>query len=283
MRPPCRTALYLPAANARAVEKARSLDVDAVILDLEDAVAPELKAEARSAAVAAAVAGGFRGRLGVRINGADTPWGTADLAAIAAAPVAFLVVPKVSGPADVASVAAGLGPGQALWAMVETPAALLALPAIAAAGPPLEALMLGTNDLALALGTGPSPDREPFKPWLATLVAAARTHGLLALDGVFNRLDDVEGLAAEARQGRLYGFDGKSLIHPAQIAPVRAAFAPTAAELAWAGAVVAAFAAPEAAGRGAVRAAGGMVERLHLAQAEALLAEAARAADAGAA
>lgn len=276
MRPPCRTALYLPAANARAVEKARGLDVDATILDLEDAVAPEQKAAARAAAVAAATAGGFRGRLGVRINGLDTPWGAADLAAVAAAPVAFVVAPKISGPGDVAAVAAGLGPGQALWAMIETPAALLALPQIAAAGGPLEALMLGTNDLALALGTGPSPDREPFKPWLAALVAAARAHRLLALDGVFNRIDDADGLAAEARQGRLYGFDGKSLIHPAQIAPVQAAFAPTVAEIAWAEAVVAAFAAPEAAGRGAVRAGGGMVERLHLTQAEALLAEAAR-------
>lgn len=276
MRPPCRTALYLPAANARAVEKARGLDVDAVILDLEDAVAPEQKDAARADAVAAATAGGFRGRPGVRINGLDTPWGAADLAAVAAAPVAFVVVPKVSGPGDVAAVAARLGPHQALWAMIETPAALLALPQIAAAGRPLEALMLGTNDLALALGTGPSPDREPFKPWLAALVAAARAHGLLALDGVFNRIDDADGLAAEARQGRLFGFDGKSLIHPAQIAPVQAAFAPTAAEIAWAEAVVAAFAAPDAAGRGAVRAAGGMAERLHLAQAEALLAEAAR-------
>lgn len=276
MRRPCRTVLYLPAANARAVEKARGLDVDAVILDLEDAVAPEQKDAARAAAVAAATAGGFRGRLGVRINGLDTPWGATDLAAAAAAPVAFVVVPKVSGPADVAAVAAGLGPGQALWAMIETPAALLALPQIAAADGHLEALMLGTNDLALALGTGPSPDREPFRPWLATLVAAARAHGRLAIDGVFNRIDDTDGLAAEARQGRLYGFDGKSLIHPAQIAPVQAAFAPTAAEIAWAEAVVAAFAAPEAAGRGAVRAAGGMVERLHLTQAEALLAEAAR-------
>lgn len=283
MRRPCRTVLYLPAAHPRAVEKARVLDVDAVILDLEDAVAPELKAEARAAAVAAAVAGGFRGRLGVRVNGADTPWGADDLAAVAAAPIAFVVAPKISGPADIAPIAARLGTDQALWAMIETPAALLALPQIAAAGLPLEALMLGTNDLALALGTGPSPDREPFKPWLATLVAAARAHGLLAIDGVFNRLDDADGLAAEARQGRLHGFDGKSLIHPSQIAPVRAAFAPTAAELAWAEAVVTAFAAPEAAGRGAVRAAGGMVERLHLAQAEALLAEAARAADAGAA
>jgi citrate lyase subunit beta/citryl-CoA lyase len=283
MRRPCRTVLYLPAANARAVEKARGLDVDAVILDLEDAVTAELKPDARTAAVAAAVAGGFRGRLGVRVNGADTPWGAEDLAAVAAAPFAVVVAPKVSGPADLTRFADGLAPGQALWAMIETPAALLALPQIAGGGGPLEALMLGTNDLALALGTGPSPDREPFKPWLATLVAAARAHGLLAIDGVFNRIDDPDGLGAEARQGRLHGFDGKSLIHPAQVAPVRDAFAPTTAELAWAEAVVTAFAAPEAAGRGAVRAAGGMVERLHLARAEALLAEARRAGDAGAA
>lgn len=271
--PSCRTALYLPASNARATDKARALPVDAVILDLEDAVAPELKAEARAAAVVAAHEGGFAARLGLRINAVDTDWGAQDLAAAAEAPFAFVVAPKISTPSDLGVISEGLGVGQALWAMIETPAGLLNLDAIAASGAPLEALMLGTNDLALALGTGPSPDREPFKPWLARLVAAARTNGLLAIDGVFNRIDAPDALSAEARQGRLYGFDGKSLIHPAQIEPVRAAFAPTAEQLTWARDVIAAFEAPEAQGRGAVRAAGAMVERLHLAQARAILAE----------
>ncbi|MFN3352999.1 MAG: HpcH/HpaI aldolase/citrate lyase family protein [Brevundimonas sp.] len=273
MRPRVRTVLYLPASNPRAVEKARELDVDAVILDLEDAVAPEAKEAARAAAVEAAKVGRFRGRLGLRMNALDTGWGAADLEAAAGAPFGFVTAPKIDGPEKAAAVAARLRPDQALWAMIETPRALTRLDAIAGAGASLEALMLGTNDLALALGTGPSPDREPFKPWLAAVVAAARANGLLAIDGVLNRLDDEEGLIAEARQGRLYGFDGKSLIHPKQIAPVRAAFAPTEAELAWAAAVVAAFDDPANAGRGAVRAAGGMVERLHLDQARAILAE----------
>ncbi|MFC0634814.1 HpcH/HpaI aldolase/citrate lyase family protein [Brevundimonas balnearis] len=273
MPPRARTVLYLPASNARAVEKARELDVDAVILDLEDAVAPEAKDAARQAAVEAARTGGFLGRLGVRVNALDTEWGETDLTAVADAPFAFVVVPKIERPDHVAAVSGRLTAKQALWLMIETPHALTWLDGIAATGGPLEALMLGLNDLALALRTGPSPDREPFKPWLSATVAAARANGLLAIDGVFNRLEDEEGLIAEARQGRLYGFDGKSLIHPKQINPVRVAFAPTEAEAAWARAVVAAFDDPANAGKGAVRAAGGMVERLHLDQARAILAE----------
>ena len=265
-----RSVLYLPASNARAVEKARTLDCDVAILDLEDAVAPEAKVEARAAAVAAVKTGGFRPRLGVRINGLETEWGEADLDALAEAGAGLIVAPKVETAETVRALSAR-APGAALWAMIETPRGQIALNEIAAAGGGLQGLMLGVNDLAKALGTGASPDREPFKPWLAALVVAARAHGLAAIDGVFNRIEDAEGLAAEAAQGRLYGFDGKSLIHPSQIAAANAAFSPSAEAVEAARAIVAAFAAPEAEGRGAIRVGGAMVERLHLAQAEAVL------------
>lgn len=272
MRPErVRSVLYLPASNARAIEKARTLDCDVAILDLEDAVAPEAKAAARDAAVAAVRDGGFGPRLGVRINALDTEWGLDDLAAMKAAGASLVVAPKIETPEAVHALSAGLARDCILWAMIETPRALMNLAEIAAADGALDGLMLGVNDLAKALGTGTSADREPFKPWLALLVAAARTHRLLAIDGVFNRIDDAEGLAAEAAQGRLYGFDGKSLIHPSQIAAANAAFAPSDAEIAHARAVVAAFSAPEAEGLGAIRVDGAMVERLHLDQAQAVL------------
>lgn len=269
-----RSVLYLPASNARAIQKARTLDCDVAVLDLEDAVAPEAKADARAAAVQAVRDGGFGPRLGVRINGLDTEWGLDDLAAMKAAGAKLVVAPKVETPEMVHALTAGLARGSALWAMIETPRALLALAEIASADGALDGLMLGVNDLAKALGTGTSSDRDPFKPWLAMLVAAARANGLLAIDGVFNRIDDAQGLAAEAAQGRLYGFDGKSLIHPSQIAAANAAFSPSENEVAQARAIVAAFAAPEAKGQGAIRVNGAMVERLHLDQAQALLARA---------
>lgn len=271
-----RSVLYLPTSNARAVEKARGLDCDVAILDLEDAVAPEAKSEARAAAVAAVKAGGFGPRLGVRINALDTDWGEDDLDALAEAGVGLIVAPKVETVETVHAISAR-AQGADLWAMIETPRGLIALHDIAAAGGRLDGLMLGVNDLAKALGTGAAPDREPFKPWLAALVVAARAHGLLAIDGVFNRIEDADGLAAEAAQGRLYGFDGKSLIHPSQIAAANAAFSPSEAEVARARDIVEAFAAPEAEGRGAIRVGGAMVERLHLDQAEALLARHAEA------
>ena len=272
MRPErVRSVLYLPASNARAIEKARTLDCDVAILDLEDAVAPQAKAAARDAAVAAVKGGGFGPRRGVRINALDTEWGLDDLAAMKAAGASLVVAPKIETPEAVHALSAGLARESVLWAMIETPRALMNLAEIAAADGALDGLMLGVNDLAKALGTGTSADREPFKPWLALLVAAARTHRLLAIDGVFNRIDDAEGLAAEAAQGRLYGFDGKSLIHPSQIAAANAAFAPSEAEIAHARAVVAAFSAPEAEGLGAIRVDGAMVERLHLDQAQAVL------------
>lgn len=271
---PVRSVLYLPASNARAVEKARTLDCDVAVLDLEDAVAPEMKAEARAAAVAAVRGGRYGPRLGVRINGLDTAWGADDLAALAAAGAGLIVAPKVEDAATVARLSAGMAAGCELWAMVETPAAMLALREIAAAGGSLAGLMLGVNDLAAMLGTGPAADREPLKPWLAATVAAARANGLVAIDGVFNAIADAGGFAAECAQGRLYGFDGKSLIHPSQIAAANAAFAPGEAEVARARAIVAAFADPAAEGLGVIRLDGEMVERLHLAAAERLLARA---------
>ena len=266
-----RSVLYLPASNARAIEKARGLDADAVIVDLEDAVAPDAKAEARQAAVDALKAGGFRPRVGVRINGLDTPLGANDLTALAGLQPAFVVAPKIESAEAVREIAARLPDGVALWIMVETPLSLLRLDQIAGAGAPLAALMLGINDLGERMNLVLGPDREPLKPWLAAVVAAARGHGLLAIDGVVNATDDADRLQTECRQGRAFGFDGKSLIHPAQIAAANAAFSPSAEEIARAREVVAAFAAAEADGKGAIRVGYRMVERLHLEAARRLL------------
>jgi citrate lyase subunit beta/citryl-CoA lyase len=268
-----RSVLFLPASNPRAVEKARTLDCDIAVLDLEDAVAPEAKAEARAAAVAAVRSGGFAPRLGVRVNAEGTPWHAEDLSALSDAGCGLIVLPKVEDAATVAR-AVGAAPGARLIAMIETPPALFRLAEIAGAHPALEALMFGVNDLAAALGTGPSDDREPLKPWLAAVVAAARMGGLAAIDGVFNRFQDDEGFARECAQGALYGFDGKSLIHPRQIAPANAAFSPSPEAVSRARAIVAAFDAPDAQGRGAVSLDGEMVERLHLDAARRTLAKA---------
>ncbi len=267
-----RSVLYLPASNPRAIEKARTLNADAVILDLEDAVAPDAKAEARSAAVDALTKGGFRPRVGVRINGLDTPWGADDLAALQPLRPAFVVAPKIESPEAVRDVAARLPDGAALWIMVETPLSLLRLDQIAGAGAPLAALMLGINDLGERMNLVLGAERDPLKPWLAAVVAAARGHGLLAIDGVVNATDDVARLGTECRQGRAFGFDGKSLIHPAQIDAANAAFSPSAEEVARAREVVAAFAAADAEGKGAIRVGYRMVERLHLDAAHRLLA-----------
>lgn len=267
-----RSVLYLPASNPRAIEKARGLDCDAVILDLEDAVAPDAKAEARQAAVAALNAGGFGPRVGVRINGLDTPWGADDLAALCSLRPAFVVAPKIESPEAARAVASRLPAGVALWIMIETPLSVLRLDQIAGAGAPLAALMLGINDLGEQMNLVLGPDREPLKPWLAAVVAAARGHGLLAIDGVVNATDDSERLEAECRQGRAFGFDGKSLIHPNQIATANAAFSPSAVEVARAREIVAAFAAADAEGKGAIRVGYRMVERLHLGAAHRLLA-----------
>lgn len=267
-----RSVLYLPASNARAIGKARDLDADAVILDLEDAVAPDAKADARAAAVAALAAGGFGPRVGVRVNGLDTPWGADDLAALAGLNPDFVVAPKIESAGAVREVAARLPAGVALWIMVETPLSVLRLDSIAGAGAPLAALMLGINDFGERMNLVLGPDRDPLKPWLAAVVAAARGHGLLAIDGVVNATGDTARLETECRQGRAFGFDGKSLIHPDQIAAANAAFSPSPDEVARAREVVAAFAAADAEGKGAIRVGYRMVERLHLDAAHRLLA-----------
>ncbi|WP_375394845.1 HpcH/HpaI aldolase/citrate lyase family protein [uncultured Sphingomonas sp.] len=268
-----RAALYLPASSPRAIAKARTLAADVVILDLEDAVAPDQKTDARVAAVAAIREGGFGTReLVVRANGLDTEWGADDLAALAAAKPDAILVPKVSDAADVAAYVERAG-AVPVWAMVETAGAVLRLDAIAAV-PGLAALVMGTNDLARELRMRPGGDRLPMQGFLAATVAAARAHGRFTLDGVWNAIDDADGLAAECAQAVRFGFDGKTLIHPGQIDACLAAFRPSAEEIAAAQAIVAAFAQPEAAGKGAIRHGGAMVERLHLAEAEALLARA---------
>jgi len=267
-----RSVLYLPASNSRAIEKARGLKADAVILDLEDAVAPDAKSEARQATVAALATGGFGPRAGVRINGLDTPWGADDLAALSGLRPAFVVAPKIESAKAVREVAAHLDAGVDLWIMIETPLSVLRLDQIAGAGAPLAALMLGVNDFGERMNLVLDAGREPLKPWLAAVVAAARGHGLSAIDGVVNATDDADRLLAECRQGRAFGFDGKSLIHPAQIEAANAAFSPSAEEVAQAREVVAAFASAEAAGKGAIRVGYRMVERLHLDAAQRLLA-----------
>jgi len=284
---PRRSALYLPASNAKAIAKARTLPCDIVILDLEDAVAPEMKDEARGAAVAAVNEGGFGHReVAIRANGLDTPWGAADLAAIAGSLADAVVVPKVNGPQDIAAYEEALGsapPALRLWAMIETCAAVADLPAIAAtAGSSrLSLWIMGTNDLAKEMRAQLTPCRTPFLPFLSMAVAAARSHGIAILDGVCNEFRDLAAFEAEARQGLMFGFDGKSLIHPAQIEPCNAVFSPSEQELAWANAVIAAFALPENAGKGAIRVEGKMAELLHLEQARRLVAVAESIASAG--
>ncbi len=278
---PRRSALYLPASNPKALTKARTLPVDVVILDLEDAVAPENKIAAREQAVAALAEGGFgRRELVIRTNGLDTEWGAGDLAAAAAAGPDAVLVPKVSSPAEVRAYDTALAAAPAktrLWIMIETCACLPVLHDLAAcaADTRLAGFVLGTNDLAKEMRARPGPERTPFLPILTMAVAAARAHGLVVLDGVCNEFRELDRFTAEARQGLEFGFDGKTLIHPDQIAHCNAVFSPDAAEIAWAEAVEAAFALPENAGKGAIKVDGRMVELLHLDQARRVLAVAA--------
>ena len=273
-----RSALYVPASNTRAVEKARTLPCDVVILDLEDAVAPEQKAPARDRAVATVRAGGFGAReLVVRVNGLDTPWGADDLSALAAAAPAAILVPKVSAATDLLPFSRALEATPhrtALWAMIETARSIFRLDEIAAtaASGRLAGFVVGTNDLIKETGFRSGTDRLPLQGALGLIVLAARAYGLTVLDGVFNAIDDTEGFAWQCAQAREFGFDGKTLIHPGQIAACNAAFTPDAAAVAAARRIVEAFHAPENAGRGAIRVDGQMVERLHLVQAQRTLA-----------
>lgn len=274
---PRRSALYMPASNLRAIEKARSLPCDVVILDLEDAVAPDMKGEARDNAVAAVRAGGFGTReVVIRVNALGTPWADDDIVAAATSGADAILAPKV-GDADTvrryhqAMAAAPADTG--FWAMVESSRAIFRLDMIAetmAARP--AAFVLGTNDLAKEMGARLTVERTPFLGMMALAVAAAKGHGLAILDGVYNAFDDEAGLERQCAEARDYGFDGKTLIHPRQIDPANRAFSPDAAEIAWAQAAIAGFADAANAGKGAIKVGGEMVERLHLDQAHKILA-----------
>lgn len=276
---PHRSCLYLPGANPRALEKARSLAADALIFDLEDAVSPDAKADARAAVSEALAAGGYGpSRCVVRVNGLDTEWGLDDLAAaVSAAPDAILA-PKVIDGSDIdrlddALSRLGAPETLALWVMVETPRALLNLQDIAGAAgrTRLEALVMGTNDLAKDLRATPTPDRIAFQTALAQTVIAARAYGLLAIDGVFNDISNLDGLEAECRQGACMGFDGKTVIHPSHLEACNRIFAPDPSEVAHARDVIAAFADPANAGRGVLKVNGKMTEILHLEDAHRLV------------
>lgn len=265
---PRRSVLYLPGANARALEKARTLAADALIIDLEDSVAPEMKATARDQVVAALAAGGFGPReVVVRLNALDGPWGLDDLAAIAAAGPDAVSIPKVGSPAQIAELGARLAahgrPGLPIWAMIETPAGVLNAAAIATAGHGLAAFVIGINDLAKETRARPVKGRQPMLTWLSHILIAGRAADLDVLDGVFNDLEDMDGFADECRQGRDLGMDGKTLIHPKQIAAANAIFAPDADEVAQARRILALFDLPENTDRGVVALDGRMVERLH--------------------
>ncbi|MEM1288673.1 MAG: CoA ester lyase [Pseudomonadota bacterium] len=264
---PLRTVLYMPGSNARALDKARSLDCDGIILDLEDAVAPDAKADARKLVAEAVEAGGYGHRfLILRVNGADTDLQAADMELAATLAVDAVLLPKVNAPSDVARARDKL-PEATLWAMMETPLAMLNARSIAAfghgEGSGLSGFVMGTNDLSKDTGARLVPGRTPMLPWLMTCVAAARAYGLTVLDGVYNALDDDAGFAAECEQGRDMGFDGKTVIHPRQLGPCNTIFAPDDDEVAFARRVIEAFGRPENATKGAIRVEGKMVERLH--------------------
>jgi len=271
---PRRSVLYMPGSNTRAIEKARTLAVDAIILDLEDSIAPEGKAAARKQVSDAVTAGGFGPReLIVRINGLDTTWWLEDLDAAAKAKPDAVLIPKVSSPSQLEDVAERLVDISAdhrirIWAMMETPLAMLNAREIAAAADDVEtrlaAFVMGTNDLAKETRAKITSGRAAMLPWLMSCVAAARAYGLDILDGVFNDLADAEGFARECAQGRDMGFDGKTLIHPNQIAACNAAFSPSEEEVAQARKIIAAFELPENRNKGVVQLDGRMVERLHV-------------------
>jgi citrate lyase subunit beta/citryl-CoA lyase len=257
----CRSLLFLPASNPRAIGKARGLAADMVVLDLEDAVKPADKEAARAAAVEAA-AGGFPGLCAIRINSLD-PWHSADLEAAAASRADYVIVPMTPGPQPVREAAEATG--KPVLAMIETARGVLAAAAIA---PATAGLIAGTNDLAADLGLRPGGERAPLATALQTILLAARAAGVAAFDGVYNRLDDPEGFAAQCAEGRALGFDGKSLIHPGQIETANRLFGPTGEE------VDAAKRLLEAATGGAERFEGEMIERMHVEQARRLLAKA---------
>lgn len=269
---PRRSALYMPGSNARALEKAKLVDADVVILDLEDAVAPEAKTIARNQVSAAVASGGFgRKEVVIRINGLDTPWGLDDLIAAAASKATAILIPKVCSEQMIASVDRVLtdkGATQRIWAMIETPLGVLNVRETAAAGRPsggrLDCFVIGTNDLVKETRAELDRDRTAALYWLSAIMTAAKAYGLDVLDGVYNDFKDADGLLRESRQGRRLGMDGKTIIHPDQIAIVNDVFRPSSDEIAAAENIIAAFELPENKGRGAITMNGRMVELLHV-------------------
>jgi citrate lyase subunit beta/citryl-CoA lyase len=279
--PRLRSALYMPGANERALVKAREIPADALILDLEDAVAPAAKAQARERVCAAAASGDYGDRVvTIRVNSIQSEWHRDDVAAAAQAGPDAVVVPKVSSAADVHAVEAllrdaGAPASTAIWAMLETPAAIVRAVEIAGASECLTVLVMGTNDLAAELFVdidAAHPDRAPLLSALSTCVIAARATGRTILDGVYNDVRDLDGFAAECRQGRAFGFDGKTLIHPSQVDPCNHAFSPSDDEVAHAHRVIEAFEEAERGGAGVVTVEGRMIENLHVATARRVLA-----------
>jgi citrate lyase subunit beta / citryl-CoA lyase len=275
---PRRSVLYMPGANERALEKAQSIPADALILDLEDAVAPDAKPEARDRVCAAAGSGAYGQReIAIRANGIGTPWHDDDLRAIAAAGPDAVVVPKINSADEVHRIEKALEAGGApdrtrIWAMLETPIAMLRAEEICSSSERLAVLVMGTNDLAKELHATHVPGRLPLLGGLGLCLLAARASGKVILDGVYNDIKDEAGFAAECRQGRELGFDGKTLIHPSQVDPCNEAFAPGDDEIERAGRIIAAFEEAEAEGRGVVTVDGRMVENLHVEEARRVLA-----------
>jgi citrate lyase subunit beta/citryl-CoA lyase len=270
---PRRSVLYMPGSNARALEKAKTLPADGVILDLEDSVAPDAKEAARQQVADVVKAGGFGSReVFIRVNAIDTPWHADDLTAAAHASPDAILVPKISSPEQVEMMGRRLldmhiDQKTRIWAMIETPLAIFNILAIAAEAKDSEArlsgFVMGTNDLAKDTRARLVPGRAPMLPWLTTCVAAARIYGIDILDGVYNDLGNADGFVQECAQGVDLGFDGKTLIHPNQIEPCNKAFSPTPEEVAWARKMIAAFDLPENKSKGVVSIDGRMVERLH--------------------
>jgi citrate lyase subunit beta/citryl-CoA lyase len=274
---PRRSLLYMPGSNPRALEKGRVLPADGLIIDLEDAVAVDTKEGARAIVTVALSAGGYGPReVVLRVNPLDTPWGHGDLAAAATMPIDAVLLPKVESPDRVrltVSLLDSLGASErlAIWCMIETPLGVLAAREIAAASPRLAALVLGTSDLTKELHAVSTRDRLPLITSLGLVMLAARALGLAILDGVHLDLSDEEGFALSCRQGRELGFDGKTLIHPKQIAPANLAYAPSPEEIEWSRRVVAAHAEAEATGKGIVLVDGKLIEGLHVENARRLL------------
>lgn len=275
---PRRSVLYMPGANERALEKAKSIPADALILDLEDAVAPDAKAAARERVAAAAASGAYGHReVTIRVNGPGTAWHADDLRAAAAAGPDAVVVPKVESAATVREVeraleAAGAPAHTAVWAMLETPRAMLDAREVAAAGERLSVLVMGTNDLAKELHAEHVPGRAPLLTGLSLALLAARESGKVILDGVFNDVKDLAGFEAECVQGRQLGFDGKTLIHPAQVGPCNEVFAPSEAQIERSRRIIEAFDEAAREGRGVVTVDGRMIENLHVEDARRILA-----------